>query len=334
MQGKCFALDSRFVTRSLIALLALPGALVSAEAGASEAWPARPVRWIVPFPAGGPVDLIARPVAQRLGESWGQPVVLDFRPGGGSMIGSEAVARAAPDGYTMLATVAQHAINPAIHARMPYDTVRDFTPLVQVASSPFMLVVNPALPVRSVRELLATARARPGQLTYASAGSGSLNHLAGEMLRTVGKVDVVHVPYKGGAPAVTDVVGGHVAFMFSNIVGVAAQVKAGRLRPLAVTTATRSALLPDLPTMAESGLPGFDAESWAGVLGPAGLPRAVVDRTAREIDRLLKAPDLRDALRAQGAEAVGGTPEQFAARIATDLARWAKVARESGARAD
>jgi len=260
--------------------------------------------------------------------------VLDFRPGAGSMIGSEAVARAAPDGYTMLATVAQHAINPAIHARMPYDTVRDFTPIVQVATSPFMLVVNPALPVRTVRELLATARARPGQLTYASAGAGSLNHLAGEMLRAVGKIDVVHVPYKGGAPAVTDVVGGHVAFMFSNIVGVAAQVKAGRLRPLAVTTATRSALLPELPTLAESGLPGFDAESWVGVLGPAALPRTVVERTAREVDRLLRTPELRDVLRAQGAEAVGGSPDSFAARIAADLARWAKVAREAGARAD
>jgi tripartite-type tricarboxylate transporter receptor subunit TctC len=332
MQPTAFTLDPRTCVCALSAAFALAG--VAGAARAAESWPVRPVRWIVPFPAGGPVDLIARPVAQRLGEAWGQPVVLDFRPGGGSMIGSEAVARAAPDGYTMLATVAQHAINPAIHARMPYDTVRDFTPVVQVASSPFMLVVNPALPARSVRELLATARARPGQLTYASAGPGSLNHLAGEMLRTVGKVDIVHVPYKGGAPAVADLVGGHVAFMFSNIVGVASQVKAGRLRPLAVTTASRSPLLPDLPTMAESGVPGFDAESWAGVLGPAGLSRAVVDRTAREIDRLLKAPDLRETLRAQGAEAAGGTPDQFAARITADLARWAKVARESGARAD
>jgi tripartite-type tricarboxylate transporter receptor subunit TctC len=315
-------------------LLLLAGLAPWLGAYAADAWPVKPVRWVVPFPAGGPVDLVTRPIAQRLSEVWSQQVVLDFRPGAGSIIGSEIVAKAAPDGYTLLATVAQHAINPAVYPKLPYDTTKDFTAVVQLVRSPFMLVVHPSLPARNVKELIALARARPGQLPYASAGAGSLNHLAGEMLRTAAKIDLVHVPYKGGGPAVIDLVGGHVGILFSNIVAVAPHVKSGRLRALAVTTAARTPLLPDLPTMAEAGVPGFDAESWTGVLGPANLPRAIVERVGRDADRVLRTQEIRDAMQAQGAEIAGGSPEQFAARISADMARWAKVARDSGAKAE
>lgn len=317
-----------------LAPLLLAVAAASGSAFAADAYPAKPIRWVIPYPPGGPVDVVARPVAQKLTESWGQAIVLDARPGAGTIIGTELVAKSAPDGYTLLLTAAQHAVVPSVYSKLPFDTVRDFTPVSQFVSGPFILAVHPSVPAKTVRELIAFAKSRAGQILYASAGTGSVNHLSGELFKTMARVDIAHVPYKGGAPATIDLVGGHVAMMFHSIVGVIPYVKTGRLRALAVTTAKRSVLVPDLPTMVEAGLPGFEVETWYGALGPAGLPRDIVDKLSREFDRILKLPEMSERLHSQGVEPAGGAPEQFGARIASDLAKWAKVAKESGARAD
>lgn len=320
--------------RFLLVPALLAAMAASGPAFAAQAYPTKTIRCVIPYPPGGPVDVVARPVAQKLSEVWGQPIVLDPRPGAGTIIGTDLVAKSAADGYTLLLTAAQHAIVPSVYSKLPFDTAKDFTPLSQFVSGPFILAVHPSVPAKTVRELIALAKSRPGQILFASAGSGSVNHLSGELFKTMAHVDIVHVPYKGGAPATTDLVGGHVAMMFHSIVGVIPYVKTGRLRALAVTTPNRSALVPDISTMVESGLPGFEVETWYGALGPAGLPRNIAEKLSREFDRILKLPEMRERLQSQGVEPVGGTPEQFGARIAADLAKWAKVARESGARAD
>lgn len=306
----------------------------AASTGSGQAYPTKAIRWVVPYPPGGPVDVVGRPLAQKLSEAWGQPIVLEPRPGAGTIIGADLVAKSPADGYTLLVTAAQHAIVPSVYSKLPFNTAKDFTPLSQFVSGPFILAVHPSVSVKTVQELIALAKSRPGQIHFASAGSGSVNHLSGELFKVTARVDIVHVPYKGGAPATTDLVGGHVAMMFHSIVGVAPYAKTGRLRALAVTTPNRSALVPDIPTMIESGLPGFEVETWYGALGPAGLPRDIVEKLSRELDRILKLPEMRERLENQGVEAVGGTPERFGARIAADIAKWAKVAKESGARAD
>ncbi len=320
--------------RFALAPALLAAVAASGSAFAAQPYPTKTIRWVIPYPPGGPVDVVARPVAQRLTEAWGQPIVLDPRPGAGTIIGTDLVAKSAPDGYTLLLTAAQHAVVPSVYSKLPFDTAKDFTPVSQFVSGPFVLAVHPSVPAKTVRELIALAKSQPGQILYASAGSGSVNHLSGELFKTMARIDIVHVPYKGGAPATTDLVGGHVAMMFHSIVGVIPYARTGRLRALAVTTPNRSALVPDIPTMIESGLPGFEVETWYGALGPAGLPRDIVDRLSRELDRILKLPEMRARLQSQGVEPVGGAPEQFGARIAADLARWARVARESGAKAD
>ena len=314
--------------------LLLAVVVASGNAFAADAYPAKSIRWVIPYPPGGPVDVVARPVAQKLTEAWGQPIVLDARPGAGTIIGSELVAKSAPDGYTLLLTSAGHAVVPSIYSKMPFDTAKDFTPLSQFVSGPFILAVHPSVPAKTVRELIAFAKPRAGQILFASAGTGSVNHLSGELFKTMARIDIVHVPYKGGAPATIDLVGGHVAMMFHSIVGVFPYVKTGRLRALAVTTPKRSVLVPDIPNMAEAGLPGFEVETWYGALGPAGLPRDIVDKLSREFDRILKLPDMSERFHSQGVEPTGGAPEHFGARIASDIAKWAKVAKESGARAD
>jgi len=320
--------------RFALASVLLAAVAASCNAFAADAYPAKPIRWVIPYPPGGPVDVVARPVAQKLTEAWGQPIVLDARPGAGTIIGSEMVAKSAPDGYTLLLTSAGHAVVPSIYSKLPFDTAKDFTPLSQFVSGPFILAVHPSVPVKTVRELIAFAKPRAGQILYASAGTGSVNHLSGELFKTMARIDIVHVPYKGGAPATIDLVGGHVAMMFHSIVGVFPYVKTGRLRALAVTTPKRSVLVPDIPNMAEAGLPGFEVETWYGALGPAGLPRDIVDKLSREFDRILKLPEMSERFHSQGVEPTGGAPEQFGARIASDIAKWAKVAKESGARAD
>ena len=300
-----------------------------------QAYPAKPIRLVVPFPAGGTTDILARAVGQKLTEAWGQPVVVDNRPGAGGNIGAELVAKAAPDGYTLLmGTVGTHAINASLYAKMPYDHIKDFAPVILVAGVPNVLVVNPAVPVNSVQELIAYAKANPGRLNFASSGSGTSIHLSGELFKVMAGVQMTHIPYKGSAPALQDLIGGQVQLMFDNLPSALPQIKGGKLRALAVTSATRAAALPDVPTVAEAGLPGFEASSWFGVLAPAGTPVAIIARLNAEIAKWLASPEAREKLASQGANAAGGSPEDFAKHIAAETAKWQKVVKESGAKVD
>ena len=327
----------RNIRRVLATLVAVSAALAAPFTFAQGAanYPAKPVRLVVPFPAGGTTDILARAVAQKLSEAWGQQVIVDNRPGAGGNIGSELVARAAPDGYTLLmGTVGTHAINPSLYKKMPYDHVKDFAPVILVAGVPNVLVVNPSLPVHSVSELIAYAKANPGKLNFASSGNGTSIHLSGELFKTMTGVDMTHVPYKGSAPALTDLIGGQVQLMFDNLPSSLPFIKAGKLRALAVTSGTRSATLPELPTLAESGLPGFEASSWFGVLAPAGTPRDIVAKLNGAIAGWLASPEAKEKLLAQGAIAAGGTPDDFARHIAAETSKWAKVVKASGAHVD
>ena len=302
---------------------------------AQSAYPAKPVRLVVPFPPGGTTDILARAVAQKLSEAWGQQVVVDNHPGAGGNIGSDIVAKAAPDGYTLLmGTVGTHAINPSLYAKMPYNHVKDFAPVILVAGVPNVLVVNPSVPAQSVQELIAYAKANPGKLNFASSGNGTSIHLSGELFKTMTGTQMTHVPYKGSAPALTDLVGGQVQLMFDNLPSSLAFIKAGKLRALAVTSAARSTALPDVPTLAESGLPGFEASSWFGVLAPAGTPHDIVSKLNGAIAAWLASPEARDNLAAQGAIAAGGSPDAFARHIDAETAKWAKVVKASGAHID
>jgi tripartite-type tricarboxylate transporter receptor subunit TctC len=321
---------------ALAAFTAVAACALAAPSIAQEpAYPSKPIRLVVPFPPGGATDILARNVAQRLTETWGQPVVVDNRPGAGGNIGSELVAKAAPDGYTLeMGTVGTHAINSSLYARMPYDHVKDFAPVILVAAVPNVLVVNPGVPVNSVQELIAYAKANPGKLNFASSGSGTSIHLSGELFKVMAGVQMTHVPYKGSAPALSDLLGGQVQLMFDNLPPSLPQIKAGKLRALAVTSATRAPALPDVPTIAESGLPGFEASSWFGVLAPAGTPPAIIAKLNAEIGKWLASPEAKEKLAAVGANGAGGTPEDFARHIQAETAKWAKVVKESGAKVD
>jgi tripartite-type tricarboxylate transporter receptor subunit TctC len=313
------------------------GALVAAFAAAAwgQVYPNKPIRIVVPFPAGGTTDVLARAAAQKLTESLGQPVVVDNRPGAGGNIGAELVAKSPPDGYTMLmGTVGTHAINPSLYPKMPYDHVRDFAPIILVAGVPNVLVVNPSLPVNSVQELIAYAKANPGRLNFASSGNGTSIHLSAELFKTMTGVQMAHIPYKGSAPALQDLAGGQVQLMFDNLPSSLALIKAGRLKALAVTSKARAQALPDVPTVAESGLPGFEASSWFGLLAPTGTPQPVIAKVNGEIAKWLATPEAKEKLLAQGANAAGGTPEDFARHIAAETAKWQKVVKESGAKID
>jgi tripartite-type tricarboxylate transporter receptor subunit TctC len=316
-------------------LLALALTLVCAAASA-QSYPSRPIRLVVPYPPGGPLDIMARAIGQKLAEAWSQPVVVDNRAGAGGNIGADLVAKSTADGYTLLmGAVATHAINPTLYAKVPYDPVKDFAPVALVAQVPNILVVNPAVPVRSVRELIEFARARPGYLNFGSGSTGSTGHLAGELFNTMAGVKMVHIPYKGGAPAMADLLAGQVQLMFDNLANALPNVKAGRLRALAVTTLARSPAMPELPTIAESGLPGFDLTTWFGVMAPAGTPPEILAKLNAEIVRALNAKDMRERLEKMGAEPPpNNTPERFAAFIGTEAAKYAKVVRDSGAKAE
>lgn len=315
----------RTILHCLLAVLA-----VAATPSLAQPYPAKPIRIVVPFPAGGNADIFARAFAQKLGEAWKQTPIVDNRAGAAGIIGTQFVAKSPGDGYTLLfGTTGTHTTNPAVYAKLPYDPVKDFAPVSNFADSPFLLVVHPSVPANTLQGLIALARARPGQLDYASFGAGSSAHLAGEMLRTMAGINIVHVAYKGGPPAVNDLVGGHVALMFNSMPAVLPLVKSARLRALAVAAAKRAPTLPELPTFGEAGLAGFEAGSWYGVLAPAGTPREVVARLHGETVRMLGLPDVRQKLASEGAEAIGNTPEEFAAQIQRDIARWAKVAREA-----
>jgi tripartite-type tricarboxylate transporter receptor subunit TctC len=315
---------------------ALAALLTVCVSGAwAQAYPTKPIRLVVPFPAGGTTDILAREVGQRLSVTLGQPIVIDNRPGAAGNIGADLVAKSAADGYTLLmGTVGTHAINASLYAKMPYDHVKDFAPVILVAGVPNVLEVNPALPVNSVADLIKLAKAKPGQINFASSGSGTSIHLSGELFKTMAGVDMTHVPYKGSAPAITDLIGGQVQVMFDNLPSSLQFIKAGKLRAIAVTSAKRAAALPDVPTIAESGLPGFEASSWFGIVAPAGTPPAIIARINGDVDQWLQSSEAKEKLLAQGAIPAGGTPEQFAAHIRAETEKWAKVVKASGAKVD
>ncbi len=315
-------------------VLAAVAVLVMTGAAAQE-YPSRPIRFIVPFPPGGGNDTMARTIGNKLAAALGQQFVVDNRAGAGGVIGAEMAARAAPDGYTLfLGGVASHGIVPNLQPRLGYDPVRDFAPVSLIASAPLILVVHPAVPAKSVKELVQLAKARPGQLNFASNGTGGSSHLAAELFEMMTGTDIVHVPYKGLSPALNDLLSGQVQLMFSSTVAMLPQVRAGRLRPLAMTSAKRSAAMPEVPTVAESGAPGYETVSWYGVLAPAGTARTVIDRLNHEIVKAVRLPDVRERLMGEGAEAVGGTPAEFAAHIKRELARWAQVIKQAKIKPD
>jgi tripartite-type tricarboxylate transporter receptor subunit TctC len=321
--------------RALVACVAVLACAAAPHVLAQAAYPTKPVRLVVPFPPGGTTDILARAAAQKLTEAWGQQVIVDNRPGAGGNIGAELVAHAPPDGYTLLmGTVGTHAINASLYSKLPYDHIKDFAPIVLIAGVPNVLEINPSLPVTNVQELIAYAKANPGKLNFASSGNGTSIHLSGELFKSLTGVSMTHVPYKGSALALTDLVGGQVQLMFDNLPSSLQFIKAGKLKALAVTSTTRAAALPDVPTMVEAGVPGYEASAWFGILAPAGTPRDVVMRTNAEIVKWLASPDAREKLASQGAIAAGGSPEDFARHIAAETAKWAKVVKESGAKVD
>jgi tripartite-type tricarboxylate transporter receptor subunit TctC len=301
----------------------------------AQPYPSKPIRFVVPYPAGGPLDTVARLLGQKVSEGTKQPVIVDNKPGAGGNIGADAVAKSPPDGYTLLmGAVATHAINPTLYTSIPYDAQKDFIAVTQVASTPNVLVVNPSVPASNVREFIAYARANPGKLNFGSGSTGSAGHLAGELFKTLAGVEMTHVPYKGAAPAMNDLIGGQIQLMFDNLASSLGQVRAGRIRALAVTTAKRTSLAPELPTIAESGLPGFDISTWFGIFVPAGTPREAVERLHAEFTRALAAPDVREKMLALGAEPVGSRPEEFTAYIRAEADKYARVIKASGAKAD
>ena len=324
--------------RNVVCALATACALLAGLPHAtaqSPTYPSRPIRFIVPLPAGGGADIVARIISERLTKSLGQQVLVDNRAGGGTVIGADLAAKAPPDGYTLLlGTATTHAINASLVKKLPYDPIKDFAPITLVAVLPQIIVSHPSLPVTSLKEFIALARRRPGEIFFASTGNGSANHLGGEMLNAVAGLKNVHVPYKGAAPALTDLLAGQVQFMFTTIPPALPHVKTGKLRALAVAHARRSSLLPDLQTTAESGAPGVEASSWNGVLAPAGTPRDIIARLHAEISAVMKAPGVAERLASAGVEPMLTSPEEFAAYIESETARYAKVVNASGARVD
>ena len=316
-------LSSRAVVVGCALCAATPAAL-------GQAYPTKPVRMIAASSPGSAVDIVARIVAQKLGEQLGQQVVVDNRAGAGGNLGAELAAKAAPDGYTLFMGTPAHAINTGLYRKLNYDLIRDFSPVTQVTSGQYVVVVHLSLPAKSIRELIALARGKPGQLNYASAGSGNATHLAGELFASATRIKLVHVPYKGSGPAVTDLVGGQVQLMFANLVAALPQVKTGRIRALAVTGQTRAAAVPELPTVIEAGVPGYVVTSWFGVLVPAATPRELIMKLNAELARTMSAPDVRDRLAADGAEPTTGTPEQFGAFLRAEITQWTKVVKDAG----
>lgn len=318
----------------LVAVLVLTWSGSALAQAPSAAYPAKPVRVIAGFPPGSGADITARVIGQKLGEAYGQQFLIDNRPGAGSNIAAELAAKAAPDGYTMFLGTVANTINATLYPRLPFDFARDFAPVALTTSAPNILVVHPSVPARSVAELIKLAKAHPGELHYASSGAGTAPHLSAELFKSMAGVTLVHVPYKGSPPAVTDLIGGQVALMFSPASTVLPQVKSGRLRALAVTTAARLPSLPELPTVAESGLPGYETVTWFGFMVPTATPREIVGRLNAGIVKVLALPEVRRQFAAQGIDVIGGTPEQFADYIRDEIVKWARVIKESGARAE
>jgi tripartite-type tricarboxylate transporter receptor subunit TctC len=322
----------RSMLRCLAALPLL--ALSVATHAAAQSYPTKPITIVVPYPPGGPTDIVARLVGQKLGERVGQQVIIDNRPGAGGNVGAALVARAAPDGYTLLLGTTAHAINPSVFASLNYNIVKDFSPVVLLTSLPLVVVTNASVPAKNIQELIALAKSKPDQLAYASSGNGQSTHLAAELFKTMAGVSMTHVPYKGSAPALADLAGGQVAVMFDTMLSAMPQVKGGRLRALAVTTATRSSAAANLPTVAESGVPGYEAVAWSGLLAPAQTPADIVTKLNTEINAILAQPDVRKRLLTDGADPVGGSAEQFSAHVVKEVQKWAAVAKTSGAKVD
>jgi tripartite-type tricarboxylate transporter receptor subunit TctC len=300
----------------------------------AQHYPTRSIRLVVPSSPGGGTDISARIIAPKLSDYLGQQVVVDNRPGAGTMIGGEIVSRAAPDGYTLLMGVSTLAINPAMYKKMPYDALRDFAPISQAVSLPNVIVSHPSVPAKNVKELIALAKSRPGQLTFASAGVGTSPHLSMELFLVMAGLKMVHIPYKGSGPGAVDTVAGHVALMAPNMLTALPYIRSGRLRAFGVTSAKRSAGADDIPTIAEAGVPGYEAVQWYGVLAPAGTPRPIIDRLHAEVAKALQQREVREKLSTDGAEAVGNTPEQFGAYIRAETDKWAKVVKAAGIKAE
>jgi tripartite-type tricarboxylate transporter receptor subunit TctC len=316
-------------------LIILIAAAVTAGGALAQQYPSKPIRLIVPFTPGGSTDIVARIVGQKLGEALGAQVLIDNRPGAGGNIGVELAAKAAPDGYTLvMGHIGTFAVNPALYARLPYDPIRDFAPISLVAMVPNMLVVHPSLPVKSVKELIALSRSRPGQLNYGSSGAGGTPYLAVEYFKLMAKVDIVHIPYKGAAPMIIDLIGGQLSLTITGIPPLLPHVKAGKLKALAVATSKRLPLLPELPTIAEAALPGYEATSWYGVLAPAATPKEIITRLNTEIVKAIARPDAAERLSGEGAEPATSTPERFGAFIKSEIVRWGRVIKAAGVTAE
>jgi tripartite-type tricarboxylate transporter receptor subunit TctC len=320
-------------------ILLLAFSLAFSACCAAQSYPSKPLRWIVPFPPGGSTDGFSRPLAAKLAELLGQPVVVENVGGAGASIGSDRIAKSAPDGYTIgLATTGSHAINPHIYgAKLPHDTIRDFTHITLAVSYVNVLVVNPKVPAKSVAELIAYAKANPGKVTFGSAGNGSSNHLSAEVLKVLTKAPLEHIPYKGSGPAMTDVMAGNITGMFDVLITSIPQINAGRVRALAVTSAKRSPYVPEVPTMDESGVPGYNeagSDLWFGIVGPAGIPKPIVQKLNEKLIEALRAPDMRQRIRIQAFDLWTSTPEEFTRVLKSDHAKWGKIVRAAGARID
>ena len=325
----------RFALGSIASAVVLGAGLLGGTSALAQAYPTKPVTIIVPFAAGGTTDILARIIGQALTAELGQSVVVDNRVGAGGNIGGQAAAKATPDGHTLfMGTVGTHAINASLYKKMPFDPVKDFAPLTRVANVPNLLVANPAQPYKSVKDLIAYAKANPGKVNFGSSGNGSSIHLSGELFKSLAKVDMQHVPYKGSAPAVTDLMGNQIGIMFDNMPSAIQHVRSGSLVPLAVTTVKRSPELPNVPTIAEAGVPGYEATSWFGMFAPAGTPAPVLAKLNAAIVKVLAQPDVKKKINEQGAEVYSETPEQFAAFIQAESVKWGKVVKESGASLD
>ena len=330
--GSAAGMKRRILFGSIAAACLMTGGVAAAQ---GPSFPNRPVKWIVPFPPAGAMDSIARTLGEQLAHDLGQPFVIENRPGAGGNIGADAVAKSAPDGHTMMIVANGMAVNKFLYDKLPYDPVRSFEPVTLVAIVPNVLVTNAARSkARTVGDVINQARAEPGKATYASAGNGTSIHLAGELFASMARIDMLHVPYKGSGPAVSDLIGGQVDYMFDSVTSAAPHVRSGKLRAIAVTTAKRSSALPDVPTINESGLPGYELTPWFAIFMPAGTPKPIVNRMNTAVREALKAPEVGRRLAAIGAEPVGGTPEQLAAYLDAEMAKWGKVIRERGIRAD
>jgi tripartite-type tricarboxylate transporter receptor subunit TctC len=318
-----------------IALTIGLAAFAFCTASFAQTWPAKPIKWIVPFAPGGTTDILARTIGEKLTVALGQPVIIENKPGAGGGVGADFTAKSPPDGYTIMGgTISTHAINASLYKTLPYDPVKDFVPITMIARVPNMLVVNPEIPAKNVAELITLLKANPGKYSFASSGNGTSQHLSGELFKSMAGVDMQHIPYKGSPPALQDVVAGQVAMTFDNITTAWPLAKGGKLRALAVTTAKRSAIAPDVPTLSESGLAGYEVGSWQGVFAPAGTPAPIIGRLNTEIVKIINMPEVKEKLIALGAEPAGNSSDEFGAIVKTEVVKWAEVVKKSGAKVD